>query len=102
MLYHNQCGAIYPNSDAISSYHMLVYRNWCGAINCNGDANTTMAGWKSGEEVRALAKDRDKWKKSTAAFNVQQTAKRIGDVRMPIHRTTCCYMVADKATLCIS
>ena len=25
----------------------------------------TMAGWKSWEEVRALAKDRDKWKKST-------------------------------------
>ena len=28
----------------------------------------TMAGWKSWEEVRALAKDRDKWKKSSAAL----------------------------------
>ena len=27
-----------------------------------------MAGWKSWEEVRALAKDRDKWKKSSAAL----------------------------------
>ena len=27
----------------------------------------TVAGWKSWEEVRALAKDRDKWRKSSAA-----------------------------------
>ena len=35
-----------------------------------------MAGWKSWEEVRTLAKDRDKWKKSSYA---QQSAMRIDD-----------------------
>ena len=28
----------------------------------------TMAGWKSWEKVRALAKDRDKWKKSSVVL----------------------------------
>ena len=32
----------------------------------------TKAGWKSWEEVRAMAKDRDKWRKSIAALCVTE------------------------------
>ena len=37
---------------------------WCHTV----EKERTMAGWKSWEEARALAKDRDKWKESSAAF----------------------------------
>ena len=37
---------------------------WC----CTVEKERTMVGWKSWEEVRALAKDRDKWKKSSVAL----------------------------------
>ena len=35
---------------------------------CTMEKERTMAGWKSWEEVRPLANDRDKWKKSSAAL----------------------------------
>ena len=34
----------------------------------NDPKERTMTGWKSWEEARALSKDRDKWKKSSAAL----------------------------------
>ena len=34
----------------------------------------TKAGWKSWEEVRAMAKDRDKWRKSSAALIMRNGA----------------------------
>ena len=41
-----------------------------------------MADWKSWEEVRALAKDKDKWKKSTAALcATEREEDRRGEVR---------------------
>lgn len=40
----------------------------------------TMAGWMSWEEARALVKDMRKWKRSSAALCVQQSAKKIREV----------------------
>ena len=35
---------------------------------CTVEKERTVAGWKSWEEAGALAKDRDKWRKSSAAL----------------------------------
>ena len=35
----------------------------------------TLAGWKSWKEVRAMAKDRDKWRKSSAAICATERAE---------------------------
>ena len=40
----------------------------------------TMACWKSWEEARARAKDREKWKTSIVQPYLQQSAKGIGEV----------------------
>ena len=37
---------------------------WCRTV----EKEKTVVGWKSWEEARALAKDRDKWRKSSAAL----------------------------------
>ena len=42
----------------------------------------TKTGWKSWEEVRAMAKDRDKWRKSSATLcATEREEDRIGEVR---------------------
>jgi len=39
---------------------------------CTVEKDWTMASWKSWEEVRALAKDRDKWKKGAASQSLTE------------------------------
>ena len=46
------------------------------------DKERTMAGWKSWEEARAMAKDRDKWRKSSAALcATEREEDRWGEVK---------------------